>query len=59
MLKTKNKTGKGSQPKPKTVYDLSVVIVSFNTRDVLRRCLGTLFRESVGLSLEVLLVDNG
>jgi GT2 family glycosyltransferase len=40
-------------------YDLSVVIVSFNTREVLRRCLTALAREGKQLSLEVFVVDNG
>jgi GT2 family glycosyltransferase len=39
--------------------DLSVVVVSFNTRDVLRRCLRTLDAEGENLSLEILVVDNG
>ena len=39
-------------------YDLSVVIVSFNTREVLRRCLNTLATEAKQLSVEVLVVDN-
>ena len=38
--------------------DLSVVIVSFNTREVLRRCLNTLAGETKQLSVEVLVVDN-
>ncbi|MDE2819766.1 MAG: glycosyltransferase family 2 protein [Chloroflexota bacterium] len=37
--------------------DLSVVIVSYNTRDLLRDCLQSL-RASVGLRLEVIVVDN-
>lgn len=37
--------------------DLSVVIVSYNTRDLLRNCLASL-RESRGLDLEILVVDN-
>ena len=37
--------------------DLSVVIVSYNTRELLRACLRSL-RESVGLQLEVIVVDN-
>lgn len=40
------------------IPDLSVVIVSFNTRDILRECLNTLVRESAGISLEVFVVDN-
>lgn len=37
--------------------DLSVVIVSYNTCDLLRNCLVSL-RESVGLDLEIIVVDN-
>lgn len=37
--------------------DLSVIIVSYNTRDLLRNCLRSL-RESAGLSLEIIVVDN-
>ena len=37
--------------------DLSVVIVSYNTRDLLRNCLASL-RASVGLELEIIVVDN-
>ncbi|MDZ4799398.1 MAG: glycosyltransferase family 2 protein [Bryobacteraceae bacterium] len=38
--------------------DISVVIVSFNTREVLRECLQTLQRESTGLIMETFVVDN-
>ncbi len=38
--------------------DLSVIIVSFNTRDLLRDCLQTLFRHGVGLRLQTIVVDN-
>ncbi len=38
--------------------ELSVVIVSFNTRDVLRECLQILDRESQGITKEVFVVDN-
>ena len=37
--------------------NLSVVIVSYNTRDLLRNCLRSL-RASVGLDLEIIVVDN-
>ncbi len=40
-------------------YNLSVVIVSLNTCEVLRRCLTALETESKELSLEVIVVDNG
>ncbi len=39
------------------VPDVSVVIVSFNTRDLLRECLQTVYAES-GLQYEVIVVDN-
>lgn len=38
--------------------DVSIVVVSFNTRDLLRRCLQTVEAESGGLSVETLVVDN-
>lgn len=38
--------------------DASIVIVSFNTRDILRECLECVYREAVGLLIEVLIVDN-
>ncbi len=42
----------------KYTFDLSIVIVSFNTREVLRECLQSIERESGGLSVEILVVDN-
>jgi len=39
-------------------FDVSVVIVSFNTRDVLRECLHLVFREGSSLSVQVIVVDN-
>lgn len=38
--------------------DASVVLVSFNTRDLLRECLLTLSREAVGVTYETIVVDN-
>ncbi len=38
--------------------DLSIVIVNWNTRDLLRDCLQTVFAGSRRLSLEVFVVDN-
>jgi GT2 family glycosyltransferase len=38
--------------------DVSIVIVSFNTREVLRECLQSVERESDGLTIEILVVDN-
>jgi len=39
-------------------YDASVIIVSFNTCDVLRQCLESVIRESAKLRVEILVVDN-
>jgi hypothetical protein len=39
-------------------YDLSIVIVSYNTKDLLRECLQSMEREAAGLSTEILLVDS-
>jgi GT2 family glycosyltransferase len=38
--------------------DISVVIVSFNTRDLLKTCLRTLFQALAGITNEVFVVDN-
>jgi GT2 family glycosyltransferase len=39
-------------------HDASVIIVSFNTKDILRECLESVERESDGLRIETLVVDN-
>lgn len=39
--------------------DLSVIIVSYNTRDILCRCLDELASAGVGFDVEVIVVDNG
>lgn len=41
-----------------TVPDVSILIVSFNTRAVLRECLESIERESPGLKVEISIVDN-
>ena len=38
---------------------LSIIIVTWNIKDVLRQCLESLFRDDLGVSYEVILVDNG
>ena len=43
---------------PESQPDISVVIVSFNTRAVLQECLETLYRNSAPLLCQVLVVDN-
>lgn len=39
--------------------DLSVVIVSFNTRGLLAECISSAMRECHGLTAEIIVVDNG
>jgi len=39
--------------------DLSIIIVNWNTRDMLMDCLGAVFETVKGVSFEVWLVDNG
>jgi GT2 family glycosyltransferase len=43
----------------KFLFDVSVVIVSFNTRDVLRECLESVYREAGTLRIQIIIVDNG
>lgn len=38
--------------------DVSVVIVNWNTRDLLRDCLASIVRETQGISYEIFVVDN-
>jgi GT2 family glycosyltransferase len=40
------------------VPDLSIIIVNYNTREALRRCLDSIQREHDGLDVEVIVVDN-
>ena len=46
--------------KPITIENalVSVVIVSYNTREILRNCLEALFENSKGVNMEVFVVDN-
>lgn len=41
-----------------TPITASIIIVSFNTRDLLRECLQTLAKEAVNLNYEVIVIDN-
>lgn len=43
---------------PSSQPDASIIIVSFNTRNVLRECLESIQRESQGLNIEIWVVDN-
>ena len=38
--------------------DVSVIIVSFNTREVLRQCLQSVLDDANGLAVEIIVVDN-
>ena len=38
--------------------DVSIVIVSWNTRDILRGCLRSVFEQTKEVSFEVFVVDN-
>lgn len=39
--------------------DLSIIIISYNTRELLQRCLRSVFASKTGFSYEVLVSDNG
>ena len=39
--------------------DLSIIIVSWNTREILRKCLGSLCNHTRNISFETIVVDNG
>lgn len=39
--------------------DLSIIIVNWNTRDLLLRCLGAIYENLKGLDFEVIVIDNG
>lgn len=39
--------------------DLGILIVSYNTRELLRNCLSSIYQETRGIQFEVTVVDNG
>lgn len=39
--------------------DVSIIIVNWNSRDILRDCLASIAREAAGLAVETIVVDNG
>ena len=45
-------------PSKSVSKQLTVSIVSYNTRDLLRRCLASIYKYTQGLSFEVIVVDN-
>ncbi len=38
--------------------DLSVIIVSYNTKEVLKKCIGSIYANVTGIKFEVIVVDN-
>ncbi len=42
----------------RSIPDISVVIVSYNTRELLRECLGAVAREAASISHEIIVIDN-
>jgi GT2 family glycosyltransferase len=52
------KSGIDTVARESYTYELSIVIVSYNTKDLLRECLQTVQTEATGISTEVILVDN-
>lgn len=38
--------------------DLSIFVVSYNTRELTRRCLRSILESGIGVESEILLVDN-
>ena len=51
-------TGPAFQFKKPAELDLSIIIVSFNTRDVLLDCLESVYAKTEGISYEIIVVDN-
>jgi GT2 family glycosyltransferase len=43
---------------PTTQPEVSIIIVSFNTREILRQCLDSVLADSHGITTEILVVDN-
>lgn len=54
-------TATNSQVNSRDIPDISIVIVSWNTRDLLAACIESVMREAdhTGLSCETIVVDNG
>lgn len=43
----------------KKLLDLSISIISWNTKDILRNCLMSIYESTHKLSYEIFMVDNG
>lgn len=48
----------GASRRTAFAFDVSVVVVSWNTRDILRGCLRSIFEQTKGVSFNVFVVDN-
>lgn len=42
-----------------TVMDVSIIIVNYNTRNLIRNCLVSIYQHTCGISFEVIVSDNG
>ena len=40
------------------MFDVSVIVVNWNTRQLLRDCIDSILRHSEGYSVEIVVVDN-
>jgi cellulose synthase/poly-beta-1,6-N-acetylglucosamine synthase-like glycosyltransferase len=53
-----SRAGTGRAEASASTLDLSIVIVNWNTRDLLRECLESIHRRAGEATLEVIVVDN-
>jgi GT2 family glycosyltransferase len=59
VIKTTLREGCNSQPQQETeMADLTIIIVNWNTRELLANCLHSIFAHDQGVTLEVIVVDN-
>ena len=56
MAPTKNADNQSTHPRPK--LDLSVVIVNWNTGELLHQCVESILNDSENLDVEIIVVDN-
>jgi GT2 family glycosyltransferase len=47
-----------AEPLQESLLDLTIIIASYNTRDLLRNCLESVYRYTDGISFEVICVDD-